>query len=192
MNKRKVTVMGEEKSKRHRALIKLCFAGMFAALVCAATMVIHVPTPFGGYWHFGDCFVLLAGWYLGPWFGGAAAGTGSMFADLFLGSAYYMPGSFVIKAAMAILAAFVAKAFIAKNKRFGLYGHISGGAAAELVMIGGYFAYKAFFLGRGVETALVSVPTNALQGAFGLVAGVIVMRALVNTPVKKVFKAYAG
>lgn len=184
--------MSDEKSKRHQSLIKLCFAGMFAALVCVATMVIHVPTPFGGYWHFGDCFVLLSGWYLGPWFGGAAAGIGSMFADLFLGSAYYMPGSFVIKAAMAILAAFIAKAFIGKNKRFGLYGHIAGGLAAETVMVAGYFVYKAFFLERGVEVALVSVPTNALQGAFGLAAGVIVMSALVKTPVKKVFKAYAG
>ena len=48
---------------------------MFAALSCAATMVIRIPTPIGG-------LCLLAGWILGPWYGFAAAGLGSALADL--------------------------------------------------------------------------------------------------------------
>lgn len=183
--------MNNEKTNSKDILIKICVSGMFAALVCVATMVIHVPTPYGGYWHFGDCFVLMAGWVLGPWYGGAAAGIGSMFADLFLGMAYYMPGTFIIKAVMAILAAFIARVFLKKRESFGLFGYIAGGTAAEALMIGGYFIYKWLMLGRGYAAAAASVPTNFLQGAFGLVAGVIIMQAIAKTPVLKKFHAYA-
>ena len=33
---------------------------MFATLSCAATMVIRIPTPIGGYIHAGDAVVLLS------------------------------------------------------------------------------------------------------------------------------------
>ena len=54
---------------------------MFAALSCAATMVIQIPIA-TGYLNFGDSLCLLAGWILGPWYGFAAAGLGSALADL--------------------------------------------------------------------------------------------------------------
>ena len=45
---------------------------MFAALSCAATMVIQIPIA-TGYLNFGDSLCrLLAGWILGPWYGFAA------------------------------------------------------------------------------------------------------------------------
>ena len=49
---------------------------MFAALSCAATMVIQIPIA-TGYLNFGDGLCLLAGWILGPWYG-FAAGSGLM------------------------------------------------------------------------------------------------------------------
>ena len=52
---------------------KLVFAALFAALSCAATMVIRIPTPIGGYIHAGDAVVLLSAFLLGPWWGAAAA-----------------------------------------------------------------------------------------------------------------------
>ena len=54
---------------------------MFAALSCAATMVIQIPIA-TGYLNLGDSLCLLAGWILGPWYGFAAAGLGSALADL--------------------------------------------------------------------------------------------------------------
>lgn len=181
----------QRKTNSKEILLKLCVSGMFAALICVATIIIRIPTPYGGYWHFGDCFVLMAGWILGPWYGGAAAGIGSMFADLFAGTAYYMPGTFVIKALMGILAAFIARAFLRKNGSIRLFGYITGGIVSEALMIGGYFMYKWLLLGRGYAAAAESVPTNFLQGAFGLVAGVIIMQAVIKTPVLKNFHAYA-
>ena len=44
---------------------------MFAALSCAAAMVIQIPIA-TGYLNFSDSLCLLAGWILGPWYGFAA------------------------------------------------------------------------------------------------------------------------
>ena len=70
---------------------KLVISALMAALVCVATMVIRIPTPTNGYVNLGDCFVLLSGWLLGPWWGGAAAGIGSMLTDLYQLCARYFP-----------------------------------------------------------------------------------------------------
>ena len=53
---------------------KLVLAALLAALVCVATMVVQIPSPMQGYVNLGDCFVLLSGWLLGPWYGFAAGG----------------------------------------------------------------------------------------------------------------------
>ena len=84
---------------------KLVYAALMAALTYVATMVIQIPSPMQGYVNLGDCCVLLSGWLLGPWWGGAAAGIGSMLTDLLNGYAHYAPGTFVIKGCMAIAAA---------------------------------------------------------------------------------------
>ena len=52
---------------------------MFAALSCAATMVIQIPIA-TGYLNFGDGLCLLAGWILGPWYGFAAGIVYSLIA----------------------------------------------------------------------------------------------------------------
>ena len=58
----------------------MVLSAMFAALSCAATMVIQIPVA-PGYLTFGDGLCLLAGWILGPWYGLAAAGRGSALAE---------------------------------------------------------------------------------------------------------------
>ena len=64
---------------------------MFAALSCAATVVIQIPIA-TGYLNFGDGLCLLAGWILGPWYGFAAAGLGSALADLLEQAVCRVPG----------------------------------------------------------------------------------------------------
>ena len=89
---------------------KLVMAALFAALCTVMTMVIQVPSPMQGYVNLGDCAVLLSAWVLGPLYGGAAAGTGSMLADILSGYAHYAPGTFLIKLAMAAAAALIFRA----------------------------------------------------------------------------------
>ena len=89
---------------KYENLKKLVLAGVFAALACVATMVIQIPSPMNGYVNLGDCVVLLAGWLLGPVYGFAAAGVGSMLADILSGYAHYAVGTFLIKGVMALVA----------------------------------------------------------------------------------------
>ena len=56
----------------------MVMAAVLAALTCVATMVVQIPSPMQGYVNLGDCIVLLSGWILGPWWGAAAGGIGSM------------------------------------------------------------------------------------------------------------------
>lgn len=157
---------------------KMVLAALMAALVCVATMVVEIPSPANGYVNLGDCFVLLSAWLLGPWYGAAAAGIGSMLTDLFMGYAYYAPGTLIIKGLMGLLAAIL---FRALNKLAPHAARIVSGVAAEAVMVGGYFVYAAFFLGYGVAGAAASIPGNLVQGVVGLVAATALMAMLQRT-----------
>ena len=155
------------------------FAGkeaLFAALTCVMTMIVKIPVPAtGGYVNLGDCVVLLAGWVLGPMYGGAAAGLGSMLADLVSGYPLYAPGTFVIKACMAVCAWAVFRA--AAGEKRGLAARIGGALAGEAVMVAGYFAYEGVVLGFGLGAA-AAIPGNLIQGVFGLAVSVAAAEAL--------------
>lgn len=148
---------------------KMVLAAMLAALVTAATMVVRIPSPTNGYVNLGDCFVLLAGWLLGPWYGAAAAGIGSMLTDLLSGYVYYAPVSLLVKGLDAFVAA---KIYAAMHKRCGAL--VVSGMAGELLMAAGYFGYTALLLGKGL-TAALSIPGNLVQGALGIAVGSLLM-----------------
>lgn len=153
---------------------KLVISALFAALACAATIVIHIPiAATNGYINLGDCIVLLSGFMLGPVYGFAAAGIGSALADLILGYASYAPATFVIKGLMALIAALIYR-FPEKNT----FKLILAGIASELIMIFGYYLYESIWYGfAGAAPAIVS---NAIQGAAGLIAAVILIKVFAN------------
>ena len=76
---------------------KIVTAALMAALACAATMMIKIPSPLKGYLNLGDCIVLVSGWMLSPAYAFFAAGFGSALADVFSGYVLYAPATFVIK-----------------------------------------------------------------------------------------------
>ena len=154
---------------------KLVFSALLAAVVCVATMIIEIPSPANGYVNLGDCFVLLCGWLLGPWYGAAAAGIGSMFADIFAGYLYYAPATLIIKGLMGLVAAVLYRKAASKAAL------IVSGVVAEIIMVAGYFCFAAWFLGYGVAGAALSVPGNLVQGAVGLVAGMVLMQIFKRT-----------
>lgn len=151
---------------------KIVAASMFAALTCAATMVIKIPSPLNGYINLGDCIVLLSGWLLSPVYGFMAAGLGSALADLFSGYAAYAPATFLIKGLMAIIAFGGCRLM---HKQLGsLPVRIISGAAAEIVMVLGYFVFEGFLYGFGPSA--VNIPANGIQGAAGLLLGAILIK----------------
>lgn len=156
---------------------KLVMSALLAALVFVATMVIRIPSPTGGYVNLGDCFVLLSGWLLGPWYGAAAAGIGAMLTDLLAGYTYYAPATLVIKALDAMVAALIWRSM--GRKRGGL---IVSGIVGELIMTAGYFAFTALLLGKGLGAAL-SIPGDLIQGATGIVLGIVLMKLFERTKV---------
>ena len=157
------------KDKRIRNLV---FAALMVALTYVATMVVQIPSPMQGYVNLGDSCVLLSGWLLGPWWGGAAAGIGSMLTDLLNGYAHYAPGTLVIKGVMALVAALIAKAMANKP-----VGYVVSGVVAEIIMVAGYFGYAGLLLGKGIGAA-ASIPGNLVQAAMGLAIGLILFTVL--------------
>ena len=131
---------------------KLVFIAMMAALTCAATMVIRIPTPGTG-------------------------GLGSAMADLAAGYALYAPFTLVIKGLIALAAALLYRKAPGGHRTLGV---ALGGVADVILVAGGYFLCDSLLYGMG--GALASVPANLIQGASGLVLAVVLYRALVAVP----------
>lgn len=138
---------------------KLVLSALMAALVYVATSIIQIPSPVNGYVNLGDCFVLLSGWLLGPWYGAAAAGIGSMLVDLLSGYGHYVPGTLIIKGLDALVAALIFRA-LGRGKTAMLVSGIVG----ETIMVLGYFAYASMILGKGLAAAAV-FPAISFRGS---------------------------
>ena len=150
-----------------KKLKKLSVCAMLAALTCIATM-ISIPVTVNGYIHPGDSVVLLSAYLLGPIGGGAAAAIGSFLADIFLGYAYYAPGTFVIKLFDAMAAGFIFKSISKNGKTSRLLALCMAGVVGSVIMILGYFLYSWLLLGDGFAAALSSIPANILQAITGV------------------------
>ena len=144
---------------------KLVLSALMAALVYVATSIIQIPSPVNGYVNLGDCFVLLSGWLLGPWYGAAAAGFGSMLVDLLSGYGHYVPGTLIIKGVHALAAALIFRA-MGRSKT----ALLVSGTVGEIIMVVGYFFYASLILGKGLAAA-ASIPGNIVQGIAGIAIG---------------------
>lgn len=170
-------------SMKHQKLYRLVLAALFAALTFIATNIIHVPIPAtDGYFNLGDCIVLLGAFLLGPVYGAAAGGIGSALADILSGYSVFAPGTFVIKAGVAVLAALILRALDRKTKA----ASVLAGIAGEIWMVLGYFLYESVFLGYGLAAA-GSIGGNAVQAAAGVVLAAALYAVLYRIPeIKKV------
>ena len=147
----------------------MVMTALFAALGYVATRILQIPTPSGGYVNLGDTVVILGAYLLGPVYGAAAGGLGSMLADLLLGYASYAPGTLIIKGAMGLCAGLLFGALRDKTRAASLVSGILG----EVIMVLGYFAYESTLLGYGLAAA-ASIGANCIQGLGGLVVSVLV------------------
>ena len=153
---------------------KLVITALLAALTCAATMIIKIPSPLKGYVNLGDCMVLAAGWMLSPGYAFLAAGIGSALADFFAGYLVYAPATFVIKGLMALIACYGYRMLC--KKCGDLAACIVSGAAAEILMVAGYYVFEGFLY--GFAASVVNIPPNCMQGIAGVVIGTILIRVL--------------
>ncbi len=160
--------------KRER-IHTLVLSGLFAALTCVATLIIHIPTVTKGYVNLGDCIVNISAWVLGPAYAAASAGIGSALADIISGYAVYAPATLVIKALMAVTAYIVYAAV--KKRTKSAAACISGAIAAELVMCGGYFLFEGL-LYHSFAAAALGITGNLMQGLIGTVSSVFLYETI--------------
>lgn len=170
------------KTTNDNQIRNVVLAAVFAALSCVATMMVQIPTPTGGYVHMGDTIVLLCGLFLGPLYGGLAAGIGSAMADVLTGYMHYVPGTFFIKAVVAIIAYLMYYKWAGFLRRYTVARALLSGIVAEIVMVIGYFFYKWVILGSGLAAGLDTIVGNLGQGTFGVVAGTILFLAFWKSP----------
>lgn len=170
---------------RLQRIKNLVSAALFAAIICVATYIVQIPMPAtGGYVNLGDCFVLTAGMMLGAGYGAMAAGIGSALADMLAGYMQYAPATFVIKALMAIAAYYIYKSLgTVFSSKLSVLSKATAVIAAEAIMVLGYFAYESTILGYGLAAA-GSIFGNAIQGAVGAVAAIVLVTALEKTSSK--------
>lgn len=158
--------------------LKLTQAGIFAALVFAATL-ISVPAPTVGNVNLGDCMLLLGAFTLGgPW-AVVACACGAALCDMANGYALYAPGTLVIKACMVLAALLVLRLLGRGNVAL-----LIAAVAAEAVMVLGYLAYEGCLLGYG-WAALANVPFNMVQAVVNLIVGLAVYKSLAKTGMLK-------
>ncbi len=156
---------------------KMCITAMLAAL-CAVATFIHVPvSATGGYVNLGDAVVILSGCILGPVYGFAAGGIGSALADIILSYTQYAPITFVVKGLMALAVALVIRV-LGKNGKYGIVCSLVACLVSEIIMVGGYYVCEAMFLGYGFAGALAAIPSNAVQGVFGIIIGTFLCRVV--------------
>lgn len=89
-------------------MIKLCMAGLMAALCYVGYAVFPAITASGTKVHIGNAFVVIAALLLGPWYGGAAGAIGLTLADILGGYAESAPRTFICKLAIGIIVGLVA------------------------------------------------------------------------------------
>ncbi|MBR2875800.1 MAG: ECF transporter S component [Clostridia bacterium] len=158
---------------RKEKVQRVIFSALFSALICVATMVVKIPTPFHGYVNLGDCIVLLAAWSLPMGYGFLSAGLGSALADLLSGYVAYAPATFIIKGIMVVVVNVVMKLCNSEKKYFtkGLAGSI-----AEVVMVAGYYIFEGVIY--GFKASVVNILPNVFQGICSLLLAVLIAGVL--------------
>ena len=155
-----------------RRVQSIVTAALLAALACAATMALRVPSPTGGYLNLGDTVVLLGAFLLGPWLGALAGGIGSAMADALSGYMVYVPATLVIKAVMSVAAGLLYRVLREKSG-----GMAFAAVVGEVPMIAGYWLFDALLLGS-FSGAAAGIPGNLVQAGFGAAASVFLAAAL--------------
>lgn len=91
-------------------------SAVFAAIICFATTVVHIPTGInGGYVHIGDAFIYLAACILPLPYAMVSAAIGAGFADLLSGAAVWVVPTIIIKPVLVLF--FTKKSIKIINKR---------------------------------------------------------------------------
>jgi uncharacterized membrane protein len=155
-------------------LVQISLIAMMAAVTAAATFLIRIPNPMGGYFNLGDVAVFAVALAFNPLVGGLAGGIGSAIADL-IGFPIFAVPTLIIKGLEGLLASVIS------NKK-SAFRDLLAVVVAGSVMVVGYFVVEYFVLQWGLGGALAEIPGNIVQvlvgGLIGIPLGYVVRRNL--------------
>lgn len=150
---------------------ELMYGAVFAAVVCVATMVIHIPVPAtSGYINLGDSMVFVSALLFGAKVGGIAGGVGSALADILLGFGSWAPFTFIIKGTEGLVVGYLGK------KKDSVLWHTFAVLVGGIIMVLGYFIVEVGLY--GVPAAAAELPGNIFQAFSGLVVAVLIVTAV--------------
>lgn len=150
---------------------ELMYSAIFAAVVCVATMIIHIPVPAtSGYINLGDSMVFVSALLFGAKVGGIAGGVGSALADILLGFGGYAPFTFIIKGTEGLVVGHLGKE--KDSVLWKTFAVLVGGT----IMVLGYFIVQVVLY--GVPAAITELPGNIFQAGSGLVIAVLIVTAI--------------
>ncbi|MGN0985881.1 MAG: ECF transporter S component [Candidatus Enterenecus sp.] len=191
-----------ENKKRNNRVLKLCVAALMAALVALSSKLqIQIPAILGVQrFHLGNSMCALSGILLGPWWGGLAAGVGSMIFDLF--DPRYLPEApitFITKGIYGVVAGLM---FVKVFKRRSNYGtELVSTLCAAVTYIVLYLTKNYFYNGMliaGLDSAAAwaavvqKVPSSVFNGlvavVFAPILGVAINKALKSAHLERVLE----
>ena len=94
---------------------------------------------------------------------------------------------FIIKGLVALVAALLLRPLLKKGEKIPFWRLALIELPSEVIMVAGYFGYKALILGKGLAAA-ASIPNNLVQAAVGIVLSVVLYTALAKVP--EIHKAF--
>lgn len=190
-----------EKSKRTIGIAHIVLVGVFAALVFSASMLqINIPTPIDNTRiHLGNVLCLLSGFILGPLYGGAAAGLGSMLFD-FTNPLYFpsWPFTLVFKFAMGALCGLIGARVRTPNRNdlaFKITAAVTGQLTYIVLYLSRTYIEAVYWnlVDKDVAWATIAVkaPVSLINGVFAVVISVplaiALQKALKNVPLYQRF-----
>ena len=145
---------------------------IFIAIVFVATNIrIHIPffMAQGGLVHIGTLVTFVIAVKYGKKYGALAGGIGMALFDLLSEWAVWAPGTFVARILSGYVFGWISesKEGQGKNMTKNILALIAGGGIIVFV----YLMFEAFYLGYGLQVAVLSIPGNLLQlliASFGL------------------------
>lgn len=179
--------------QEHKKLLRLVITALLVALVfCGSKIEVVLPLSVGGYsrFHLGNIMCALSGILLGPWWGGLAAGLGSVLYDctnvLYITEA---PITFVTKGLYGVIAGAV---FVAVFRRKATYpamavSTVCAAVSYIIIYLAKTFFYNSMLLeGMSASAAWVAtvlkVPSSLFNGGVAIVLAPLlafaVLRAL--------------
>ncbi len=155
--------------------VEVATTAVFSALYAVMILILIIPSPTGGYTHFGDTIVFLAALLFGYRVGGLVGVLGAVAADLYTGYARWY---------VSILAHGLEGIVPGLARRGPLWMQVIASVAGGFLMATTYFFINIFI--KGYSLALISYARDLL-----VQAGVsIVLATIVSNVVKRVLPQF--